>query len=107
MSAKPSRRWFTVWICDKAKYSDEPFICQVRARNGEEIESESLKVYRMAHNMPEEGWRKFANMNNAYVFQVIAGQVAFERMTVNHDGLSDEELNAAYATAKQKEIKSK
>lgn len=105
MNAKPSRRWFTVWIHDKEKYSDNPFICQVRARNGAEIESESLKVYRMAHNMPEDGWRPFAEMNNAYVFQVIAGQVAFDRMTLNYDGLSDEELAAAYNTAKPKETK--
>ena len=91
---------FTVWIHDKDTsadgYADRPFICHVDATSGAAIESEALQVYRQAHGLPAEGWKEYADLNGAYVFQVIAGHIAFTSIALDYDGICDTDLNAAY-----------
>ena len=96
----PAVKPFTVWIHDKdtsaTGYADRPFICHVDAASGADIEREGLQVYRQVHGLPAEGWQEFADLNNAYVFQGIAGHIPFTSITLDYDGLSDTDLNAAY-----------
>jgi len=97
----PAPRPFTVWIHDKdtsaTGYADRPFICHVNANCGADIESDALQVYRQAHGLPAEGWQEFADLNNAYVFMVIAGHIPFTSITLDYDGLDETTLASAYA----------
>lgn len=92
---------FTVFIHDKdtsaSGYADRPFICHVDANCGADIESDALQVYRQAHGLPAEGWQEFADLNNAYVFMVIAGHIPFTSITLDYDGMDETTLTSAYA----------
>lgn len=98
---KPKTKPFTVWIADQVStyqrdgremrgYADRPFICHVDAVDGQ-IVDEALKVYKQSFGFPPDGWNEYAAENGAYVHQVIAGHIPFERIVFTYDGFHGDE----------------